>query len=181
MVRRWKARLRGLRLRAMARTEFVLSTRRRSLAMARYLLAVVLSALAGALLLRMFDGPMWAGALLGGFIAVPAFRDQLRPLSWPRLYLSQKAAYLVHRRRALGMGWPIIARIEPEGTLVEIAFVGPVNSPDQGSIEGVRLEAAKMGASVDELTQALRAAKADPSSLPTDEQVRERFGQRVMR
>lgn len=160
---------------------FILPPKKRLLAVIRYNVLVGASALAGALALRIAHKPEWIGALLGLLAGALAFRDQLRPLSWPRLYLSQKALYLVQKRRAVGIPWEVVARVGDALGLVEVALKGPVRTPDGNVIEAVRLDAQKLGTTTPALIEALRSALADPTPLPADAEVRERLGQLVVR
>jgi hypothetical protein len=161
-----------------ARWTYGASSALRGIYLLRYLLFSGGLSIAGAMVHRAAlksERPV-LGLAVGLLIGLFLFRSQLRPLSWPRLVLSQNALYLVQRQRAVTLPWASISKVAVEGTRVSVQLKAPMTSPSGEVADQIQLESRMFAAGAAMLGAALSAAVENPSErgrLPDDGKVRQ--------
>src|SRR5579871_2051567 len=95
------------------------------------------------------------GLALGLAVGLVAFRGQLKPLRWPRLYLSQTSLHLVQRRQVVTLPWQAIRAASASGAEVAVQLATPMIAPDGQPAEAIQLEARKFGEAASSLAEAL--------------------------
>lgn len=154
-------------------TRIRLPSRTRTFCVVRAVFTLVGYAAIGAIVTIVFKLSVWPGVAAGALIGVILARKHLNPLSWPALYLSRDALYLVRRRKsAQVIPWEALSAVRPGGALVTLEFTRELEAPGAGMVSGLAVEANKVGMSAQSLADLLEEARRDPSKLTEDSLVR---------
>jgi hypothetical protein len=157
--------------------KFGISSTLKGIYVIRYLLFSGGSAIAGSMVQRIVgskDVPV-IGIVVGLIVGLLAFRGQLRPLSWPKLMLSQTTLRLIQRKRVVELPWEAISGVGQVADRIAVSLKAPMTAPNGDVVEQIQLEPLKFGASPGVLGQALEQlsqSEALRSRLPSDEQVK---------